>query len=285
MPKTYNELYITLRQRLREAGIDGYTLEARLLVACAAGKTPEQLLRDIHLYSSDAVEAQVEALAQRRMAGEPAAYITGNWGFYGLDFRVTPAVLIPRMDTEVLVATALDLLKPRTEAVRVLDLCTGSGCVGCAFAGKRPQSRVVLLDSSDEALEVAGENVRKLGLTERVVGVQLDVRLPPPKQLGSFDMILGNPPYVPSGELQNLDSSIRDYEPLSALDGGTDGLDFYRAILENWVGLVRQSGYMLLEVGEDQANEVSLLMRRSGLRSISTVQDTAGIDRVVFGKI
>lgn len=284
MPKTYNELYLALRQRLRDAGVEAHALEARLLVAGAAGKTPEKLLQDLQLYASDEIEQRVDALAARRLAGEPAAYLVGRWGFYGLDFAVTPDVLIPRMDTEVLVDCALARLRGKTELARVLDLCTGSGCIGCSIAHTLPQSRAVLADVSAPALAVARENIAALGLTGRVSAEQLDVRRDPPRELGSFDMIVSNPPYIRDGEMPELDASVRDYEPALALAAGPDGLDFYRAIAEKWTPLLRLGGWMLLEVGEGQAAGVVALLRRAGLRSLGTARDTAGTERVVFGR-
>ena len=284
MPKTYNELYLALRQRLRDAGVDAHALEARLIVAGAAGKTPEKLLQDLQLYASDEIEQRVDALAARRLSGEPAAYLVGRWGFYGLDLAVTPDVLIPRMDTEVLVDCALARLRGKTELARVLDLCTGSGCIGCAIAHALPQSRAVLADISAPALAVARENIAALGLTGRVTAELLDVRCDPPRALGSFDMIVSNPPYIRDDEMPKLDASVRDYEPALALAAGADGLDFYRAIAEKWTPLLRLGGWMLLEVGEGQAPDVTALLRRAGLRSLGTARDTAGTERVVFGR-
>ena len=284
MPKTYNELYLALRQRLRDAGVDAHALEARLIVAGAAGKTPEKLLQDLQLYASDEIEQRVDALAARRLQGEPAAYLVGRWGFYGLDFAVTPDVLIPRMDTEVLVDCALARLRGKTELARVLDLCTGSGCIGCAIAHALPESRAVLADISAPALAVARENIAALGLDGRVSAEQLDVRRDPLRALGSFDMIVSNPPYIRDDEMPELDASVRDYEPALALAAGADGLDFYRAIAEKWTPLLRLGGWMLLEVGEGQAPDVTALLRRAGLRSLGTARDTAGTERVVFGR-
>ncbi len=284
MPKTYNELYLALRQWLRDAGVDAHALEARLLVAGAAGKTPERLLQDLQLYASDEIARRVDALAARRLAGEPAAYLVGRWGFYGLDFAVTPDVLIPRMDTEVLVDCALTRLRGKTELARVLDLCTGSGCIGCAIAHALPESRAVLADVSAPALAVARENIAALGLAGRVEAELLDVRRDPPRALGSFDMIVSNPPYIRDDEMPELDASVRDYEPALALAAGPDGLDFYRAIAEKWTPLLRLGGWMLLEVGEGQAPDVTALLRRAGLRSLGTARDTAGTERVVFGR-
>lgn len=285
MPKTYNELYIELWQRLRDAGVEAHTLEARLLVAAAAGKTQEELLRDLQLYSSGEIEARVRALAERRFAGEPVAYITGRWGFYGLDFAVTRDTLIPRLDTEVLVERAIQNLGSRGERARILDLCAGGGCVGLALARTLPKSRAVLLDNSEKALAVAAKNIELLKLESRAECVLADVRSDPPAGLGSFDLIVANPPYIRSVELKTLDASVRDYEPMSALDGGADGLEFYRAILDHWIIALRQSGHLLFEVGEDQAKAVTLLMRRAGLRSIGAAKDTLSVDRVVFGRL
>ena len=285
MPKTYNELYIELRNRLKTAGVEAATLEASLLVAAAAGKTQAQLLADLRLYTNAEVAERVEAMARRRLSGEPAAYITGSWSFCGLDLAVTPDVLIPRGDTEVLVETALNLSGKSDSELRILDLCTGSGCIGCALAHFLPQSRVVLADASPAALRVAKENAQRCGLGVRAVTLEADALAPAPARLGSFDLIVCNPPYIPAGEISTLDASVRDYEPHMALDGGEDGLKFYRAVLGGWKGLLRQSGWLLFEVGETQADEVEKLMRLAGLRSLGRAKDSGGWDRVVYGRM
>ncbi len=284
MPKTYNKLFIATRQALRDAGVEGCTLEARLLLSAASGKSREALLRDMQLYSSDEIEATLAALTARRLGGEPAAYITERWEFYGLELKVTPSVLIPRSDTETLVHQALELARGRWEDARILDLCTGSGCVGCALAHALPRSRAVLLDNSLDALEVARENTHLLGLDARVECIAGDVTRPPDPSLGSFGLIVSNPPYIRRSEIPLLDPSVRDFEPHAALDGGEDGLDYYRAILENDVLLLRSGGWLLFEVGEEQAHDVSMLLRRAGLRNVGAVRDLYGTERVVFGK-
>ncbi len=285
MPKTYNELYIDLRRRLRDAGVEAGTLESALIVAYAAGKSYAKLMADLRLYASPEIEARVEELARRRLAGEPAAYITGSWNFCGLELTVSKDVLIPRSDTETLVEAALKLSGKSDSELRILDLCTGSGCVGIALAHFFPRSRVVLADSSAAALRVARENVQRCGLGARALCVEADVLTLPSAYLGSFDLIVSNPPYIPSPEIEALDTSVRDYEPRLALDGGDDGLRFYRAILGGWKGLLRQSGWMLFEVGETQADEVEKLMRLAGLRSLCRTKDSAGYDRVVCGRM
>ncbi len=284
MPKTYNELFIGLRNRLRAAGVEASTLEAGLLAAHAAGKTQAQLLADLRLYTSPEVEQRLEALAQRRLAGEPAAYITGCWAFCGLDLAVDRNVLIPRADTETLVETALNLTGNRDTELRILDLCTGSGCIGCALAHFLPKSHVVLADISEGALRVARENVQRCGFGTRVMCVGADALSPPTQRLGSFDLIVCNPPYIPAEEIGALDASVRDFEPHLALDGGADGLSFYRAVTQHWTALLRQSGWLVFEVGETQADAVEKLMRLAGLRSVGRAKDSGGWDRVVYGR-
>ena len=284
--KTYNDIYLAVRKRLRDAGIEGYDLEARLLAAKAAGKTVEGFLRDSRFYvNDDAFENELSALAERRMEGEPIAYITGEWEFYGLPVTVTPDVLIPRIDTEVLVTAAIELLTLREPDRRVLDLCAGSGCIGMALTASVPSCRVVLADVSREALAVCRANLLKNNLTRRATCVEADALSSPPMLLGSFDMIVCNPPYIPTSEIIGLDSSVRDYEPLSALDGGPDGLDFYRAVASKWPAVLRKDGYLLFECGEGQAGEVMDIMDSNGFEDIRTYRDTIGVERVVSGRL
>ena len=285
MPRTYSEMYIALRNRLRDAGIEAAALEARLIAATAAGKSTEKLLRDMRYYATDEVEKRAEAMVRRRLAGEPVAYITGVWEFRGLPMEVSRDVLIPRVDTEVLAETAIKYLKDtgRLDA-RVLDLCSGTGCIGCAIAAELPRVRVVLSDVSPEAMEISRRNVSRNGLDGRISFLPADVMKLPPLMTGSFDLVVSNPPYIPTVEIMTLDPSVRDYEPVWALDGGEDGLDFYRAILKNWALVIRQGGELMFEVGEDQAERVKDLMRMAGLREARSFPDTQNIQRVVAAK-
>lgn len=285
MPKTYNDLYITARRALRDAGIEAYSLEARLIIAHASGKTMEKLLQNMQFYTSAEVEDEVSRLTERRLRGEPVAYLTNSWEFYGLPMEVTPDVLIPRTDTETLVDVALSLLRGRKMDARILDLCCGSGCIGCAMALNLPASRVVMLDISDKALRVARHNVNQLGLGSRVLCTDADARKAPPMLVGSFDALLCNPPYIPSGDILMLDPSVRDYEPIWALDGGEDGLDFYRDILKYWKSVLRPGGILLFEVGIGQSEAVQALMRAAGFLDIGVHPDSRGIERVISGHI
>ncbi|MEG1108038.1 MAG: peptide chain release factor N(5)-glutamine methyltransferase [Oscillospiraceae bacterium] len=285
MPKTYNDIYIETRRRLRDEGISAFSLEARILLASAAGKTKDELMREMHLYTSEAVEEKVKTMLERRLSGEPVAYVTGDWEFYGIPISVTRDVLIPRNDSEVLAETAITALRGRKMDARVLDLCAGSGCLGCAIAKELPASRVILADKSGAALAVAKHNVMLNRLNPRVNCVELDALSAPPMMLGSFDLMVCNPPYIPSADLLTLDKSVRDFEPMEALDGGEDGLIFYREILKKWLNVVRVGGLILFEVGIDQAAEVSALMEAAGLKNIGTIRDTQEIERVVFGNV
>ena len=180
MAKTYNDLYLDLRQRLRKAGVEAAQLEARELICHAAGKSQEEFLKDSRLYAPSPVEEQLERDVQRRLAGEPVAYIIGEWNFYGLPLTVTPAVLIPRPDTEIIAARAIELAKGAGAQGRVLDLCTGSGCIGLAVAKHAENCRVVLGDLSEDALRVCRQNARQNGLTARTTIMTVDALQPPP---------------------------------------------------------------------------------------------------------
>ena len=285
MPKTYNDIYFAVRSRLRDNGIDAFGLEARILLAAAAGKTTEQLMRDMPLYTSNEIEEKALSMLDRRLAGEPLAYITGSWEFYGLPMTVTPDVLIPRMDTEVLVDAVKEFLTGYKMDARVLDLCCGSGCITCAIGHELPATKLVAVDLSASALEVCRQNIAKNRLSSRVICMQADATSSPPLGIGSFDVIVSNPPYIESAEIAKLDRSVRDYEPIWALDGGEDGLRFYKGIIKYWKSLLRPGGCLMFEVGEGQASAVCEMLMAAGFASAQTRKDTQMIDRVVIGKM
>ena len=283
--KTYNDIYLAARNILRQYGVEGYNLEAKLLVARAADKTLPQLLRDINLYTTDAVEDTVLDYTARRLRGEPVAYITGTWEFYGLPMTITNDVLIPRMDTEVLVDAAKALLTGHKMDARILDLCCGSGCITCALGHELPATKLVAVDISASALEVCRKNVTMNRLNSRVICMQADASSSPPLGIGQFDMIVSNPPYIPSAEILKLDASVRDYEPIWALDGGADGLRFYKAIIKYWKSLLRPGAFLLFEVGEHQAENVLEMLLDAGFASAESRKDTLGTERVIIGQM
>jgi len=279
---TYQNLYLDIRRQFLRAGFPGAGLEAREIVCFGSGKTREEFYRDSPLYTSPEIEEAVRALAERHTGGEPVAYLIGEWEFYGLTLEVTPAVLIPRADTEVLAEAAVEFAG-RMERCRLLDLCTGSGCVGLAAAANVPGCRVLLGDVSEKALEVCRRNVRRCGLADRVKADVLDALAPPPASIGTFQCITCNPPYITRGEMETLDRSVKDFEPHLALCGGEDGLDFYRAIVRNWKAALTEGGRMYFEVGAGQADAVLGLMRDGGFAHVNILPDTQGIGRVVYG--
>ncbi len=285
MATTYNNLYLDARRKLKAEGIPAAQLEAREIVCYAADKAREEFFRDMPLYASDQVEEKVRELTARRLAGEPVAYIIGEWEFYGLSLDISREVLIPRLDTEVLAEQAILAARGVPEGCRVLDLCAGSGCVGLAVAANVPGCKVVLADSSEGALRVCKQNIRRCGLVNQVTSVYADAKLPPLPALWDFDVIACNPPYIPSAEIRTLDPSVKDYEPREALDGGEDGLDFYRAVASKWKGALRLGGRLLFEVGMGQSGDVELILGQNGFEDICSVRDTQGIWRVVSGTI
>ncbi len=285
MATTYNNLFLDTRARLKKAGVESAQLEAREIICFAADKNREHFYRDMSLYVSGDLEHRVEELVQRRLAGEPVAYIIGEWEFYGLTLDVSREVLIPRMDTEVLSERAILAARGAGEGCRVLDLCAGSGCVGLAIASQAPECRVVLAELSEGALRVCKQNVRRNELNARVTCLSVNALEAPNSSLWDFDVIVCNPPYIPTGDIDGLDTSVKDYEPRLALDGGADGLDYYHAIAAKWKSALRLGGTLIFEVGMGQASAVEDILDKNGYEDIKVLPDTQNILRVVEGTI
>ncbi len=283
MPATYNDLYLDARKALKSAGVEQAQLEARELLCFASGKGRAEFLRDLTLYASDGVEKRFRGLLERRLKGEPVAYLIGEWEFYGLTLDITRDVLIPRPDTETLVERGILFARNLPEGARVLDLCAGSGCIGLAIADNCPNTHVILAEWSEDALRVCRQNIRRIGLTRQADPVQVDALEPPPRLLRDFDLILCNPPYIPTLEVGRLDPSVRDYEPHIALDGGEDGLKFYRAVAKKWKRALRSGGKLIFEVGYDQAPAVEYILAENGYQDIQTTLDPGMHWRVVEG--
>ena len=226
----------------------------------------------------------VDAAVARLVTGEPLAYVLGEWDFYGLRLQVDKNVLIPRDDTCAVTELAINNALFLTETPRILDLCTGSGCIGLAIASRVKDARVTLADISKNALAVAKKNVTLSHLTGRVSCIQVDALSPAPAFLGKFDMIVSNPPYVTVGEMEELPASVRDYEPHLALCGGDDGLDFYRAITCNFKDALKDGGYLCYEFGEDQGDSVCRILEENGFTIIERKKDFNGRERSVIAR-
>ncbi|MBQ1351491.1 MAG: peptide chain release factor N(5)-glutamine methyltransferase [Oscillospiraceae bacterium] len=284
MAITYNNLYLDLRKALQRAEVSGASLEAREIVCFATEKTKDTFYRDLNLYVPDEAAQKAYHLLKRRLSGEPLAYIIGEWEFYGMPLEVTQDVLIPRIDTECLAMRAIQLAGEAGSTARVLDLCSGSGCIGLAVAKNAPNCRVVLADLSDPALALSKRNARQNRLLSRVTIFQADALQPPPSLLWDFDVIVCNPPYIPTADLAQLDETVRNWEPRIALDGGEDGLMFYRAVAARWHPALRLGGTLLFEVGIGQADAVGAILHQNHYESIRIWQDSQGIERIVEGK-
>ncbi|MBQ6630871.1 MAG: peptide chain release factor N(5)-glutamine methyltransferase [Romboutsia sp.] len=218
-----------------------------------------------------------------RINGRPVAYIVGNREFMGLDFFVKEGVLIPRPDTETLVEEIIELCKNKSEEINIVDIGTGSGAITVSLAKYIENSRVISLDISDIPLEVGKINAVSNGVDDRIEFIKSDVFSGIKDRGEKFDIIVSNPPYIPRKDIETLHTQVKDYEPYNALEGGEDGLDFYRQITEESVEYLNQDGILAYEVGHDQAEDVSKIMKHHGYYKIYTKKDIQGIDRVVIG--
>ena len=271
---------------LAAAGIDNVRFEARLLLAHAAGLSAEQLIARGAEPAPAAVAERLRELAARRVLREPMAYILGEREFWGLPFKVSPAVLVPRPDSETLIEAALALMPDRQRAWRIVDLGLGSGCLLLTLLREYPAARGVGLELSEEALAVAQANAEALQVAARARLVPGDWRQPDWQQRlgGPFDLLVSNPPYIEAGAIEQLMPEVARFEPRLALDGGPDGLAAYHAIASAAPALVVPGGRVLVEAGEGQALEISRIFSVAGLAMEGLWKDLAGIDRVVSAK-
>ena len=277
---TYRECYEQGCRTLQAAGIEEAALDARLLLETVCGTDRNDLL--VHGEQPVAPEAEEKYLNWIRQRAEhiPLQQLTGEQGFMGLTFNVNEHVLIPRQDTEILVE---EVLKELHDGMRVLDMCTGSGCILLSLLHYSNDCEGLGVDLSAEALEVAGRNVLKVLTPEKAEHahfLQSDLF---EMVEGKFVIIVSNPPYIASAEVEKLMPEVRDHEPRMALDGTEDGLYFYRRIIEEAGKYLVSSGMLFFEIGYDQGQAVSELMRTEGYCEVQVVQDYAGLDRVVFG--
>ena len=224
--------------------------------------------------------AEYLALLRRRAAGEPVQYLLGEWDFMGLTFFVGPGVLIPRPETELLAETAIACLRGRQKP-RVLELCGGSGCIAIAVAKALPQAEITVLELSGDAMSYLQKNIARHGV-KNVTAVQGDALSPPMTITGRYDAILSNPPYIARSELPTLQREVRR-EPAMALDGGADGLDFYRGFNGIYPKMLTDGGLLLYEIGEEQGDAVAALLREAGLERVSVLRDLYGLPRDVLG--
>jgi len=260
-------------------GVENARLESEWLLCAATGLDRVGLYVNYEKPLSDSELKSCREMVARRALREPLQYILGTQEFCGLDFEVNPAVLIPRHDTEVLVAEAL---KKCGSALKILDVGVGSGCIAVALARALPAATIWGVDSSPAALEVARRNAQRHGAAVHLLPGSLFETLPDER----FDLIVSNPPYIPTADIAALQPEVRDYEPHDALDGGPDGLDCYRALVPQSLGHLAPGGWLMVEVGIGQAAHVKEIFSQSGrFTELFIAPDPSGTGRVVGGKI
>ena len=279
-PWTVRRILGWTTQHFEKLGLDSPRLTAELLLAHVLHVSRVRLYTNLELPLEASELAGVRSLIQRRTAGEPTSYLTGTREFYGRTFAVDARVLVPRPETELLVEAVLQAF-PRDAEVRVLDLCTGSGCVGITVAMERPRARVLATDASPGAVEVARANATALGAGDRFEA-RLGDLLAPVQGEAPFDVIVANPPYVPAGQLPTLSAEVRR-EPRLALDGGPDGLDVVRRIAGEAPTWLVPGGLLALEIGDGQGPAVHSLLEAAGYGSVRIERDLARHDRLALG--
>jgi release factor glutamine methyltransferase len=271
-------------QVLSHAGLESHRLDAEVLLGHVLGMEKGQLYVNGDAPISAGHEAKFSELLLRRSRREPAAYITGHKEFWSLDFVVTPAVLIPRPETELLVEVALQSVGQLASEspVKVLDIGTGSGAISVCLAKEQAAAQIFAVDISRVALDVARLNAQRHGVADRIRFLPGDLFAPVKPQSETFDLIVSNPPYIRTGELPMLAPEIREWEPTLALDGGADGIDSYRRIIGEGHKYLAPAGAIVLEIGADMASAVADLFSRCGCYGPASVhQDYAGKDRVI----
>ena len=282
--QTVRELLLWAKRLLKENGKESYVLDAQVLIMYVLGfNKVELILNDGQIVEESKAEIYRE-FVKKRAAGMPLQYITGTQEFMSLDFKVNAATLIPRGDTEILVETVQRFSKIE-DIKNILEIGTGTGCIPISLLYYDKSMRAVSADISSKALETAKINAELNNVTDRIVFLQSDLfeNISDDMQ-EKFDAIVSNPPYIPQKTIKTLMTEVKDYEPVSALDGGTDGLDFYRNITEQGLKYIRKGGRIFYEIGCEQAKAVSSIMQSNGMYDIEVIQDLSGLDRVVTGK-
>lgn len=266
---------------LSKKGCQSPRLDAEILIGRALCMTRLEVYMQFERPMLEAELESIRSLIGRRSSREPVAYIEGSKEFWSQPFVVRPGILIPRPDTETLVEAALELI-PIDEPIFVADIGAGSGCVGLAIATERPKVKLFSTDISPVAIKTVTENAVALGLRERVAPLTGDLMSPIPDSR-TVDIVVSNPPYIPTKDIDDLAPEILDFEPMGALDGGEDGLDIYRRLIPEASNRARRA--VLVEVGAGQADAVTEIFNQSGLKEIGRHKDLSGIERVISGLV
>lgn len=285
MVKTLSTLYLEARRAFMvQEDQQTSSLLARNLLCHVTGKSQEAVIADRQMYATEVQCAQMASCVERILSGEPLAYVLGEWDFYGMTLCVDRNVLIPRDDTCAVTALAIHQALFLGDAPRILDLCTGSGCIGLAIAERVKDARVTLADISRQAIAVAKKNIVTHHMTARVSCVCVDALSEPAPFLGKFDLIVSNPPYITTQEMMELPRSVKDFEPEMALHGGVDGLDFYRAIAANYSQALKPGGFLCFEFGMGQGDAVCRILEENGYTILERSRDYNSIERAVIAR-
>jgi release factor glutamine methyltransferase len=280
MTQTLVKAWKAAGERLKAARIDQPAIDARLLLEVAANVTRTEIITDPHRVLTTEQAAAFDDFVARRERREPVSHILGRKGFWKIMLSVTPHVLTPRPDTETVVEIALAAF-PEAASFSILDLGVGSGAILLAILAERPGAKGLGVDVSDEALAVARENAANLDLNTRCALLRGDWTAGLAD--ANYDLVVANPPYIPSADIETLEPEVRDHEPRIALDGGPDGLDAYRLLAPEILRVLKPGGLFAVEIGHDQSAAVEALFRTAGAFNVRTVKDLADRDRVVTG--
>lgn len=275
---TIFEAYNDCKRQLQAAGIEDYVFESKQIIKHLTGYTNAQILTKYTQPLTEFQQNNLTAIIKQRMIRYPLQYIIGKWNFFGREFFVGPGVLIPRSDTETLIDVCLEGIKD-LQNPRVLDLCAGTGCIGITIKGECPKADVTLVEKYDEALSFTNKNSAHNSLDVRIVKGDA---LKNEGAEGPYDLIVSNPPYITDADMKILQPEVK-FEPATALEGGEDGLVFYRHIAKDYKKHLAPNGILAFEVGINQAEQVAEIMKENGFTNVQTRKDYGDIDRVVFG--
>ena len=275
---TIFEAYNDCKRQLQAAGIEDYVFESKCIIRHITGYTNAQILTKYTQPLNEFQQNNLTAIIKQRLIRYPLQYIIGKWSFFGREFFVGPGVLIPRSDTETLIDVCLDSIKNNPTA-RVLDLCAGTGCIGITVKGECPETDVTLVEKFDEALSFTNKNAKYNNID---VKIEKGDVLKTEGANGLYDLIVSNPPYITDADMKTLQPEVK-FEPATALEGGEDGLLFYRHIAKEYKKHLAPNGVMAFEVGANQAEAVCEIMKQNGFKDVQTRKDYCEIDRVVFG--
>ncbi len=277
---TIFESYNNCKKELSKAGIEDFVFESKQIIKHITGYSNAQILQKYTEQLTEFQENNLTVIIKQRLIRYPLQYILGRWNFFGREFFVGPGVLIPRSDTETLMDVCIENIKDKGE-VKVLDLCAGSGCIGITVKGECPESEVTLVEKYEEALTYTEKNAKHNNIDVNIV--KGDV-LEGVCSEGKYDLIVSNPPYITDEDMKKLQPEVQ-FEPKTALEGGEDGLVFYRAITEKYKNSLKENGMLVFEVGVNQAESVMEILKANGFKNISARKDLNDIERVVFGTV